>query len=156
MKKLLTAIILVFITGISCKKNDSPIGCDIPVVPHFYLVVKDQNGVDLLNDSVPGSFKQSDIQITGKNKKGETLKLRFEVSTWLFGGGQKFPYRFINLDYSTEVQNPLQVKLGNQVYKLNRTLKNPGEVDQILFDQNPLQRDTTENFRRAPIFYLTP
>lgn len=93
-EKDFTAVVVLFIVSIGCKKVFvEPLCACSPVhYPGFSLALKNANGADLLDPNVVGSFSKEKVKLFQKDAAGVVKQIQFYVNRPLNYDGAKFPY----------------------------------------------------------------
>lgn len=129
MKKILMVLLVLFIANVGCKKTGIDGGglCACSPIEGTYLslVIKNANGVDLLNPATAGYFDKAQIQLYTKDANNAIKQLNFQMrypfpstSKTSLNFYQVSSYEIIGLAKS--IDNTFYLKLGNdKLYEIN-------------------------------------
>jgi hypothetical protein len=83
MKKILFVLLVLFIANVGCKKTGIDGGglcaCSPVAQPTMAFLIKDANGIDLLNPKTTGYFEKSQIQLYAKDSNNTIKQLNFDI-----------------------------------------------------------------------------
>ncbi|WP_443944448.1 hypothetical protein ACJVDH_16200 [Pedobacter sp. AW1-32] len=152
MKKTLIAFLALFVISMGCKKimdTDPLCACSPVTNPYFSLVIKNLNGVDLLDTTKPGSFDHSQIQLYSKDANGNPKSISFVVRPPFSYGSDQFIYnQLLAPDISMlakSIDDVFYLKLGNNAeFALNLKFNN-FRLEKLLLNgvELPLQQPGT-------------
>jgi len=164
MKKTLIAFLVLFVISMGCKKimdTDPLCACSPVTNPYFSLVIKNANGVDLLDTTKPGSFNQSQIQLYSKDANGNPKSISFLIRPPFSYGSDQFVY---NQLLAPDIYNAIKsiddlfyLKIGNNTeYTLNFKFNNY-KLEKLLLNgvELPLQQPGTNYNYVNAIYALT-
>ncbi|KQC02250.1 hypothetical protein [Pedobacter sp. Hv1] len=165
MKKVLLAFVALFVLNLGCKKIsdvDRLCACSpISNVPYLSLVIKNNNGGDLLSATTAGAFAKEQIQLYRKDANGEIKQLEFRLRPpFAYGTNQLFNYsQLVSMEIALSaksINDTFYLKLGdNQLYELNLKV-NEMKIEKLLINQQeaPLENSTTGNAYVGTIFSM--
>lgn len=83
MKKILFALLVLFIANVGCKKTGIDGGglcaCSPVTQPGMAFLIKDANGTDLLNPKTTGYFEKTKIQLYAKDANNTIKQVNFDI-----------------------------------------------------------------------------
>lgn len=165
MKKFLFALILIFATGLACKKIDdqNPLCACSPVqLPTLTLVLKDANQLDLLNPNNQGALLAKDIKLSYTNANQVEKNLIFYLRAPFSYGNKMFNFYQLHssdiLKIAAENDKQLfTLQLGAKQLKLKISLdeKLKYKVTQLSANDTAAPAETGELSAFVPnLFYL--
>ena len=144
MKKILIAFIALFVINLGCKKmSDVDRLCACSLVsnqPYLSLVIKNNNGNDLLNATTAGAFTKEKIQLYRKDASGAIKQIDFAIRpSFSYGTNQLFNYnQLVSVEIAIlakSINDTFYLKLGDdKLYELNLNINN-AKLEKLLIDQ---------------------
>ncbi len=164
MKKILIAFIALFVINLGCKKMsdvDRLCACSpISNASYLSLVIKNNNGEDLLSATTAGAFTKEKIQLYRKDTNGAIKQIDFGIRPpFSYGTNQLFNYnQLISLEIGVlakSISDTFYLKLGDdKLYELNLKFNN-SKLEKLLIDQQeaPLEINGTTNSNYVNTIY---
>lgn len=165
MKKILIALIALLVMNSSCKKaEDTGIVCDIPPpASYLSLVIKNNNGDDLLSDTIAGSYRKEQIQFYKKDANGTIKLMNFTIRPPFsyntpYTTNESFKYSQLATNEITvlakSINDTFYLKLGNdKLYKLNLKVNNY-RLEKVLIDHQEAVLEKINNPYLTPIYSI--
>jgi hypothetical protein len=156
MKKVLIAFIALFVLNLGCKKMsdvDRLCACSpISNVSYLSLVIKNNNGEDLLNATTAGAFTKEKILLYRKDANGAIKQIDFGIRPpFSYGTNQLFNYnQLVSVEIgilAKSITDTFYLKLGDdKLYELNLKFDN-SKLEKLLIDQQevPLENAAAGN-----------
>lgn len=120
MKKFLIVILAIFLANLGCKKIDDGnrlCACSPVEEPALVLVIKNSEGVDLLNPINSGYFSNNQVQLYQRNENGSLKQITFYIRPPFSYGNEKFNYYSLGSSEIIRLTNSINqdsyLKLGN-------------------------------------------
>jgi hypothetical protein len=165
MKKFITALLVLFVINVGCKKENvgggGLCGCSPMVQPPLNLVIKDSTGTDLLSDKTPGAYSKDQIKLFKKDASGNEVPVAFNIRPPFSYGDEKFNYNILSSAAGEFLRqsagNIVYLKLGGgKTYELSlQTNDGRYDLEKLLIDKKQAEKDTGKVASYASIFYLT-
>lgn len=132
MKKFLIVCFLLFTVSVACKKEnvggDGLCACSLLAAPTLQLAVMGNEGKDLLNTTVSGSYSEGQIQLYRKDNLGNVKPIQFKIREPFKAGADQFNYYQIE---SVEIIS-LANQNANQVFYLKLGSRAPLEISMTI------------------------
>lgn len=163
MKKILIAFAVLYVINLGCKKIDESGGlcaCSpISNASYLSLVIKNNNGDDLLSAGTAGAFTKEKIQLYRKDANGAIKSIDFKIRPpFSYGTNQSFNYnQLVSMEVAIlakSINDTFYLKLGDdKLYELNLKMNNM-KLEKLLIDQQeaPLENANTSDAYVNTIF----
>jgi len=160
MKKFILVSLILFITGVGCRKVNPLCGCSPLQSPELMLVIKNAAGEDLLDSKTSGYLSKDKIKLFKKDAKGIETQLTFYVRPPFSYGNDKFNFNSLysfDFPYSSAGEGTFYLKTGDDpAYELKvKVNSNINGLDKLLIDNKEAEKDNGTIAKYVTIFYLT-
>jgi hypothetical protein len=165
MKKVLIAFVALYVINLGCKKIDDVdrlCACSpISNASYLSLVIKNNNGDDLLSATTAGAFTKEKIQLYRKDANGAIKPIEFAIRPpFSYGTNQSFNYnQLVSMEISIlakSINDTFYLKLGDdKLYELNLKMNNM-KLEKLLINQQEalFENATSSNTYLSAIFSM--
>lgn len=155
----------MFMAMMGCMKSETIepglCACSPVELPGVNLVVQNEAGADLLDETAEQFYSKEDINIFGIDRDGKQIDMVFSIRPPFTYKDTKFEYYTIVLPHvyslKKEFDNKIFIRLGEgDPYELTLIFDgDSGIVKELLIDDEESQQVEEEFAKGSPIFFLT-